>query len=154
MRLWSVHPRHLDRQGLTACWREALLAQAVLLGKTRGYTRHPQLQRFQDRLDPVATIGTYLSAVADEASERGYTFGRTRISRPTPIVVDELIPVKRGQVELEREHLQAKLTARSPQLPPLPEVVDLHPLFVLVDGGIESWERGASISPSERPTVA
>ena len=30
MRLWSLHPRHLDRQGLTGCWRETLLAQAVL----------------------------------------------------------------------------------------------------------------------------
>ena len=24
MRLWSLHPALLDRQGLTACWREAL----------------------------------------------------------------------------------------------------------------------------------
>ena len=47
MRLWTLHPRHLDAAGLVALWREALLAQAVLLGHTRGYTRHPQLQRFQ-----------------------------------------------------------------------------------------------------------
>lgn len=45
MRIWSLHPSQLDRQGLLACWREALLAQAVLAGRTRGYTRHPQLQR-------------------------------------------------------------------------------------------------------------
>ncbi|MGP9584395.1 pyrimidine dimer DNA glycosylase/endonuclease V, partial [Micrococcaceae sp. AOP34-BR2-30] len=30
MRLWSLHPEVLDRQGLIAGWREALLAQAVL----------------------------------------------------------------------------------------------------------------------------
>ena len=47
MRLWSVHPRHLDRQGLTACWREGLLAQKVLTGTTRGYRNHPQLTRFR-----------------------------------------------------------------------------------------------------------
>jgi hypothetical protein len=46
MRLWSVHPRYLDRQGLTAAWREALLAQKVLTGTTRGYRNHPQLVRF------------------------------------------------------------------------------------------------------------
>ena len=46
MRLWSVHPRYLDTAGLTACWREALLAQKVLTGATRGYRRHPQLERF------------------------------------------------------------------------------------------------------------
>jgi hypothetical protein len=44
--LWSVHPRYLDTAGLTACWREALLAQKVLTGVTRGYRRHPQLERF------------------------------------------------------------------------------------------------------------
>ena len=32
MRLWSLHPRYLDRAGLVALWREALLAQAVLRG--------------------------------------------------------------------------------------------------------------------------
>jgi hypothetical protein len=35
MRLWSIHPRYLDRQGLVALWRESLLAQSCLLkGKT------------------------------------------------------------------------------------------------------------------------
>ena len=28
MRMWSLHPTHLDRAGLVACWRESLLAQA------------------------------------------------------------------------------------------------------------------------------
>ena len=32
MRVWSLHPGYLDRQGLVACWRETLLAQAVLAG--------------------------------------------------------------------------------------------------------------------------
>jgi len=47
MRIWSVHPRYLDRQGLTACWREGLLAQKVLTGTTKGYRNHPQLRRFR-----------------------------------------------------------------------------------------------------------
>ncbi len=29
MRLWSLHPRYLDPQGLMALWRETLLAKAV-----------------------------------------------------------------------------------------------------------------------------
>jgi hypothetical protein len=41
MRLWSIHPRYLDPQGLVALWREALLARAVLRGQTRGYRHHP-----------------------------------------------------------------------------------------------------------------
>ena len=64
MRLWTLHPRHLDAIGLVALWREALLAQAVLLGRTRGYTRHPQLQRFQTAADPVACIADYLLAAS------------------------------------------------------------------------------------------
>src|SRR3954465_15377202 len=79
MRLWTVHPRHLDAPGLVALWREALLAQAVLLGRTRGYTRHPQLQRFQTAADPVAYITAYLRVVADEATSRGYAFDTARI---------------------------------------------------------------------------
>jgi hypothetical protein len=45
MRLWSVHPKYLDARGLVALWREGLLAQAVLRGRTSGYVRHPQLRK-------------------------------------------------------------------------------------------------------------
>lgn len=31
MRLWSIHPSYLDQKGLCGLWREALLAQRVLL---------------------------------------------------------------------------------------------------------------------------
>jgi hypothetical protein len=61
MRIWSVHPRYLDRQGLTAGWREGLLAQKVLTGTTKGYRNHPQLRRFR-----AAGDGAALDA-ADEA---------------------------------------------------------------------------------------
>jgi len=47
MRLWTLHTRYLDAKGLVALWREALLAQKVLQGKTKGYRHHPQLIRFQ-----------------------------------------------------------------------------------------------------------
>jgi len=59
VRLWSVHLRYLDTVGLTACWRHVVLpAQKVLTGTTRGYTRHPQLERFRgvaswERVAPV-----------------------------------------------------------------------------------------------------
>jgi hypothetical protein len=31
MRLWSIHPSYLDKQGLCGLWLESLLAQSVLL---------------------------------------------------------------------------------------------------------------------------
>ena len=56
MRLWTLHPKYLDRQGLLGLWREALLAQAVLSGVTRGYKNHPQLERFKKHPHPRQAI--------------------------------------------------------------------------------------------------
>lgn len=145
MRLWSLHPRHLDRQGLTGCWRESLLAQAVLAGRTRGYRAHPQLERFREHPDPESAVGAYLAVLADEATTRGYRFDRTRIDHP-PMRGDEpaRIRVTDGQLALEWAHLLTKLERRSPELWAQVRQLqgpDLHPLFHLVSGGVETWER-------------
>ena len=60
MRLWTLHPKYLDARGLVALWREALLAQKVLRGETRGYKHHPQLVRFAETENPPAALATYL----------------------------------------------------------------------------------------------
>ena len=107
MRIWSLHPRYLDRQGLTACWRETLLAQAVLAGRTRGYRAHPQLERFRAHPDPLGAVCWYLHGVADEADARGYRYDRARVDRPpTPVAT---IEVARGQLDLEWAWLRSKL---------------------------------------------
>lgn len=141
MRLWSVHPHHLDRAALVACWREALLAQAVLAGRTRGYTRHPQLERFRAAPDPLGTIGAYLAGVATEADARGYRFDRSRIDAPADLRAQ--IPVTAGQLAYEWAHLGAKLAARSPKDARRwgTETPDPHPVFCVVPGDIEPWER-------------
>ncbi|GHG48119.1 pyrimidine dimer DNA glycosylase /DNA-(apurinic or apyrimidinic site) lyase [Flavimobilis marinus] len=149
MRVWSLHPRYLDRQGLTACWRETLLAQAVLAGRTKGYLNHSQLVRFRAHPDPLLAVGVYLDAVAEQATERGYKFDATKvIQRPEPGVVVPRIPVTQGQVRYEWTHLMTKLALRSPdqhamllRAYPTPDDVALHPLFTEVPGEIESWER-------------
>ena len=142
MRLWSLHPRHLDRQGLTACWREGLLAQAVLAGATRGYRNHPQLIRFRVPGPPPGTaVTTYLHGVADEAGARGYSFDRARVRGPAD--PDLRIEVTTGQVEHEWGHLLAKLAGRSPDvLARWAEITtpDVHPLFVAVPGPVQEWE--------------
>lgn len=144
MRLWSLHPRYLDRQGLTACWREALLAQAVLAGATRGYTRHPQLERFRSCAEPLTAVGGYLDGVATEASARGYRFDRSRIREAGG--AGDRIPVTEGQLRLEWLHLMAKLEVRTPDLArywehePEPEP---HPSFMTVPGPVADWERSA-----------
>jgi hypothetical protein len=140
MRLWSLHPSLLDRAALVACWREALLAQKVLAGGTRGYTRHPQLERFRAVADPLDAIGHFLGALRGEATERGYRFDGARILRPDAACPG--IPVTDGQLAFESAHLRAKVAARDPGwLPRLPSTPVAAPSFVVVPGGIERWER-------------
>lgn len=142
MRLWSLHPRYLDRQGLTAVWREGLLAQAVLLGKTRGYQHHPQLDRFRACAAPRGAISAYLHAVCREAARRGYQFDARRIrTRPAPVT----LRVTRGQVAFEWVHLRRKLKARSPGVFAQWKGLSrprVHPSFRVRAGGVEAWERG------------
>jgi uncharacterized lipoprotein YmbA len=141
MRLWSLHPRYLDARGLVALWREALLAKAVLEGKTRGYTRHPQLERFRGSPDPVAAINSYLLVVHAEATRRRYSFNREKLGKTG---IPYLIPVTEGQLRYELEHLKRKLQARDLQQFEMIKNVDLpesHPLFRLVEGDVEEWER-------------
>ncbi len=145
MRLWTVHPRHLDTAGLVALWREALLAQAVLLGRTRGYRHHPQLARFQASADPAAAIAAYLSGVADEADGRGYSFDRARIADAKPL--GKRLTETRGQLLHEWDHLGRKLRSRSPAWHRTRHrgvAPTAHPLFRLVAGGVRPWEKGAA----------
>jgi hypothetical protein len=141
MRLWSLHPRYLDRAGLVALWREALLAQAVLRGATRGYRRHPQLVRFRNHPDPEGAIAAYLEGICREAQRRCYRFDETKIGRRRP---DRLIPVTREQLRYEREHLLKKLFVRDPDNCQALQAVgepEPHPFFTAVPGEIEAWER-------------
>ena len=140
MRLWSLHPRHLDPLGLVALCREALLARAVLRGQTRGYTRHPQLQRFFAHPQPRSAINAYLAAVHEEATWRGYAFDRTKIE---PVRTVAPIEVADGQLAHEWSHLLRKLAARSPALHARwrsADGPDCHPLFVCRPGPIATWE--------------
>jgi hypothetical protein len=140
MRLWSLHPKYLDARGLVALWREALLAQAVLGGRTRGYTRHPQLIRFRNSPSPAGSIAFYLRAVHGEATRRGYFFQVTKIASNDCV---EPIEVTRGQIDYEWAHLKAKLQVRAPSwlagLVPVSCPVT-HPLFHIVPGPVAEWE--------------
>jgi hypothetical protein len=141
MRLWTVHPRYLDAKGLVAAWRESLLAQKVLLGRTSGYRHHPQLERFRASADPVASIGAYLTALHEEASARGYRFDAGRIEKPGACAP---LPETEGQLRFEWKHLRRKLQGRAPErfgaIRPI-ALPDPHPLFTIVPGPRRSWER-------------
>ncbi|MGD8456487.1 MAG: pyrimidine dimer DNA glycosylase/endonuclease V [Anaerolineales bacterium] len=142
MRLWTLHPKYLDRQGLLAVWREGLLAQAVLQGNTKGYKNHPQLERFKTHPNPLEAIGYYLRQVYAEARKRGYSFNASKIGADK---IPQAIRVTSGQIAFEKQHLRGKLKKRSQT--DFEHLVgelklDPHPLFLIVEGEIENWERG------------
>lgn len=139
MRLWSLHPAHLDVKGLVALWREALLAQKVLCGLTKGYRNHPQLNRFKQQADPVAAIASYLREVQKEATRRGYHFDASKIAGRAQRT---RIPVTDGQLAYELVHLKAKLKTRDPAALVKLEAAEMqvHPLFKVVEGGVADWE--------------
>jgi hypothetical protein len=141
MRLWTVHPRFLDAKGLVAAWREALLAQKVLAGATKGYRHHPQLTRFQAQDAPLAAIATFLAGLAEEAESRGYHFDVTKISRER---FNGQIIETSGQLLFEWGHLKAKLEVRAPEMSRRLRDVTLpepHPMFRIVPGNVRDWER-------------
>jgi hypothetical protein len=141
MRLWTLHPRYLDARGLVALWREALLAREVLRGRTVGYRRHPQLERFRACASPRSAINRYLAAVYAEARSRGYAFDASKLGRAGS---GRRIPVSEGQLEYEWRWLLGKLRQRDPLLRRRHLAVarpEAHPLFRVVPGPIADWER-------------
>lgn len=146
MRLWSLHPKYLDSIGLIALWRESLLAQKVLQGKTKGYRNHPQIFRFRDHPKPVAAIANYLIGVWKESVRRGYRFDKSKIAGSGWV---SKIPVTSGQLEHEFKWLMTKLTTRDPdrykQLL-LMDGIECHPSFKVIEGPVADWEYSDSKS--------
>ena len=118
-----------------------MLARKVLLGQTRGYRRHPQLLRFEQTPSPVSYINAYLTEIYHEGVRRGFAYDGSKIEL---CEVNEKIPVTTGQLEYEWGHLKRKLRERSlgwyETLPEGGEIMQ-NPVFVVLEGGIEVWER-------------
>jgi len=145
MRLWSLHPKYLDSKGLVALWREGLLAKKVLEGKTKGYKNHPQLIRFKEFKDPIKAIESYLYYVLKEAERRNYNFDKRKISIKNPL--SKIIPVTDKQIEFELQHLSEKIKKRNKNIRKTKiekiKNIELNPIFYLVKGEIEAWEKGS-----------
>ncbi len=139
MRLWSIHPKYLDKKGLVALWREGLLAKKVLEGKTKGYKNHPQLQRFKEFKNPLLAINSYLYFVWEEAKKRGYNFRKRKISSRE--IISAKIPVTKEQLEFEFSHLLKKLEKRDrKKFDEIKKKViilpDVNPVFCIIGGGL------------------
>lgn len=149
MRLWTIHPQYIDSKGLVALWRESLLALAVLEGKTRGYTNHPQLNRFKDK--NLEYICFYLHCICDEATRRTYRFERKKLPFQKEILIgfEKSIPVSLGQVQFEAEHLANKIRQRTGKsinfnINAKNATSFVHPIFHVHTYNLnkENWEKG------------
>lgn len=141
MRIWSFHPKYLDSKGLVALWRESLLAKTVLENKTKGYKNHPQLNRFKESQNPLRCINQYLVEVYREAARRNYSFDESKIKRNSK---RSSLTVTSGQFHFEINHLKRKLALRDKRKLKeimLVEQFEPHPLFKIIEGEAESWER-------------
>jgi hypothetical protein len=149
MRIWTLHPSHLDTRGIVALWREALLAKAVLRNRTRGYRHHPQLARFREHPDPVGAINTYLHEVFAEVERRGYRFDARKLRGPTSTVK---IRCSRAQLRYEWSHLLGKLRVRAPQVYRVARRARPTALrmFELTAGPIAPWEVVTGAVPRRR----
>jgi hypothetical protein len=142
MRLWTISPEYLDVKGLVALWREGLLAQKVLEGKTKGYRNHPQLFRFKESSSPMKAIGQYLFEIYREACKKGYKFNEEKIKVKS--VKKVRIKVNKGQIKYEWNFLKEKIKKRNKKK--YTEIVNiiepnLNSIFLEREGGIEKWER-------------
>lgn len=140
MRLWTLHPKYLDSIALVSVWRKALLARQVLRGRTKGYRNHPQLERFRSHPSPLSAINAYLQSVYGEAQARGYAFDKRKLG---PVRDETSIPATEGQLAYEWKHLRKKLATREPLRARRSGRLDAHPLFRVVRGPVEPWERRA-----------
>jgi hypothetical protein len=115
------------------------------------YWGHPQLQRFKKCERPLDAIGRYLLEIYAEAEVRGYKFDSSKIKgKLSPMK----LTVTKAQLEYEFNHLQNKLwnrdrnqwhkNARETEKFSIDITVltiEQHPLFKVIDGTIESWEK-------------
>lgn len=117
-----------------------MLAQAVIAGKTIGYRKHPQLNRFLESADPNRQIAAYLREVHAEAARRSYRFDAAKINSGEGA---QQLVVTCGQLEYEWMHLTDKIAVRAPAwLNGLGHVAtpEPHPSFKVIEGEIADWE--------------
>lgn len=157
MRLWSFHPKYLDfPKGLGGLWKESLQASRIIInpGRKMKHYNHPQTIRFKKCAMPITSITLYLNEVYKNAltcrTKKGNVPNYNRNLIPnTYVSLDQLEPilVTDGQIAFEWDHLMHKLKKRDVDRYNVYKFfnlsdIELNPVFKLVPGPIEFWEKG------------
>lgn len=149
MRIWSLSPKYLDQKGLGGLWSEALQCQDVILGITNMHKNHPQTHRWIKEKDPLRSLSTYLLMLHNWVSENTkYNYNRDLIVYKKPGFVRQMF-VTSGQLKYEADCLVQKLKERHGQCLQKTQLehdiyfkkIVPHPLFTVIDGAIEPWEK-------------
>lgn len=115
------------------------------------YYNHPQLFRFkQQKEHDLLFLSAYLWEIWKEGQERGYNFIWQKIWKHKdniPEWVYNTLTVTKGQLVFEINHLQKKLKTRDNlkfkqnNKTLCFNSLKSHPLFKIIDGKVESWEK-------------
>lgn len=147
MRLWSLHPRYLDKVGVVACWSEGLGGLRALQGRQKMHRNHPQLERFKATGVSEYSLYIYLDTLWRVQRSAQLDYSKLDPLVPGYVLLRTLptLPVTTGQIAYEQWLLYTKLRGRDERaagriLCPTDEVV-LHPMFYSVPGPVEAWER-------------
>ena len=146
MRLWTIHPKYLDRQGLVALWREGIGALRELerpVERKSNYYKHPQLTPFKNSSQSIPFLKQYLFYVYLEAVNRGYKFNLTKLNM-TKYDMKCGIELSTKQIKFEYVHLKDKLMNRRSKLflRRLPNNfynMSVNPVFTVIDNDELYW---------------
>jgi len=112
MRIWTISFKSLDQKRLNALWRETLLAKKGIEYKLNGlkfaYQNHPQSKIFQDQINPLNFINTYLYYIWIESKNRNYKYDLNKINFNL-IDTNIYINVSEKQIQFEYNHLSKKI---------------------------------------------
>lgn len=154
MRLWSLHPKYVDRVGVVAMWNEGLQGLDSTLGAGKMHKNHPQKQRFKcyGKEYEAAYLVQYLLHLVYIRDDINFNpdllFKRVRLMNKLYITtfIYDGIPISTKQVAYEQWWLYESIRGRSLNkaislLSTKTVDLDLHPLFYKVPGEIENWEK-------------
>lgn len=131
MRMWSFHPKYLDPKGFVAEWRETLLARNVLKGLTKGWVKHPQLNRFRKAKDRIGFINRYLYVIYEDSIRRNYNFDKSKLCYDFS---NEVVEISKEDLINEWNVYLNKIKKRSNKLyitMKYIKIPELHPCFII-----------------------
>ncbi len=154
MRIWSISPCYLDNIGLARCFNETKLALNCLLNPNHKYSNHSQLIRWKNCKDPIQYLTNYLWVILQERKRRGsIEKGTWEFPSLTANICNGQMTVTQEQLEYEFKHLEIKLWKRKREqyfknahergieFLGYTNEAKPHPIFKVVPGPIESWEK-------------